>query len=145
MKKHIINLYSLLQGKSCKVALAAMPSVVLIFSLLFFVASCEPERRKTCNVDNPLTDLLWLKEIVNNAEENTEGGYGSHVRIYQCNYRDGIGFSVEMCVDCPDAGYGFCNCEGVVLCGGGGISGADNCPEFNIDFENKKLIWEINN
>ena len=41
MKNLVVNLYSLLQGKSRKVALAAMPSVVLIFSLLFMAASCE--------------------------------------------------------------------------------------------------------
>ena len=45
MRKLRSNLYSLLQGKSRKVVLAAMPSVVLIFSLLVMAASCEkPEK-----------------------------------------------------------------------------------------------------
>lgn len=60
-----------------------------------------------------------------------------------CDYKDGMAFLIEPCVQCPDAGYVFCNCEGAGLCGGGGHSGIDNCSEFNIDFENKILVWEI--
>ena len=98
---------------------------------------------EACNVKNPLTDLPWLKEMVDGVEKDVEAGYKHHARIYQCAYKNGIGFLLEVCVDCPDAGYSFRNCEGVVLCGGGGITGEDNCPEFDIDFENKELIWEL--
>ena len=97
---------------------------------------------EACNVDNPLTDLPWLKEMVDGVEKDIEAGYKRHARIYLCTYKDGTGFLLEMCVACPDAGYSFVNCEGVVLCGGGGITGIDNCPEFNIDYENKELLWE---
>ena len=42
MKKHITNLYSLLQGKNRKVAWAVVPSTVLISALLLFVVgSCK--------------------------------------------------------------------------------------------------------
>ena len=98
---------------------------------------------KICNVDNPLTDLPWLKEIIDEFEKNAATlGYNPHARIYQCTYKDGIGFLLEMCVGCPDTGYSFRNCEGEILCEGGGLSGEDSCPELNIDYENKKLIWE---
>ena len=99
----------------------------------------------SCEFENPLTDLPWLKEFINIHERNAQAGDRYHARIYQCNYRDGIGFLLEMCVDCPDFGYSFLNCEGRDLCSGGGFTGRDNCPDFNIDFKNKKLIWEINN
>ena len=53
MKQFVINLYPLLQGKSRKVALAAMPSVLLIFSLLFMAVSCEPIP--------PEQDCAWIE------------------------------------------------------------------------------------
>ena len=94
---------------------------------------------KECNTDNPLTDLLWLKEIVDAFEENAGAtGRNPHARIYQCAYSDGIGFLLEMCVECPDAGYSFRNCEGAILC-----EGDNNCSSLEIDVENKKLIWEM--
>ena len=120
----------------------------LLLSMCLMGAACKEneEKGKTPDFENPLTDLPWLKGIVDEFEKDAEAmGYNSHARIYQCAYRDGIGFLLEMCVDCPDAGYSFRSCEGVVLCGGGGHSGEDNCSEFDIDIENKKLIWEINN
>jgi len=118
----------------------------LIVVTLFAAVGCDKSETppKTCNVENSLTDLSWLKEVVDGFESDAVAlGYNPHARIYQCSYKDGIGFLLEMCVDCPDAGYSFRSCEGVVLCGGGGHSGEDNCSGFNIDLENKKLIWEF--
>ena len=64
MRKLVTNLYPLLQGKSRKVVLAAMPSVVLIFSLLFFATNCErpenggdvPYKPCLCEEEKPLAD-----------------------------------------------------------------------------------------
>jgi len=96
------------------------------------------------NIDDPLNDLPWLKEIVDGFESDAEIlGYNPRARIYQCAYKKGTGFLLEMCVECPDAGYSFRDIKGIVLCGGGGLSGKDNCSGFKIDFENKKLIWEM--
>ena len=122
-------------------------ALCLVVITLFAAIGCHKSENliETCNVENPLTDLPWLKELIDGFEKDAEAGYKHHVRIYQCTYKDGIGFLLEPCVGCPDAGYSFRNCEGVTLCGEGGLLGGDNCSEFNIDFENKKLIWEINN
>jgi hypothetical protein len=48
-------------------------------------------------------------------------------------------------VGCPDAGLWLRSCDGESLCIFGGHAG-NTCPEleFNVDFENKKLIWESN-
>jgi len=90
-----------------------------------------------CEFENPLSDLPWLKAIIDNFEDEAETlGYNPHARIYQCSYNAGTGFLLEMCVGCPGEGYNFRNCEGAVLCSEG------NCSELNIDFETKKLIWE---
>ena len=93
---------------------------------------------KVCDVDNPLTDLPWLKEIVEGWIKR-EGVYG-YVGIYQCNYKDGIGFIVEEQVGEP--AFYLINCEGKTLCREGGITGGNACDKFDIDYESIKLIWE---
>ena len=112
---------------------------LLICLGLIFIVSCK--KNGICDVEDPLTDLPWLKEIINDVESNTEAGFRHHVRIFQCTYKDGTGFRLEMCVGCPDAGYSFRNCQGDVLCGGGGHDGQDNCAEFKIK-DTQKLIYE---
>jgi hypothetical protein len=84
-----------------------------------------------CYVDNPLTDLLWLKEKIVQYEAS-----GFYTRIYQCTYKDGIGFWDAM----GSASY-FYDCAGEMICIVGGSVG-NTCPELEIDFENRKLIWE---
>ena len=104
----------------------------------------EKLKEKVCNVENPVTDLPWLKEIIDGFENFAETmKHNTHAKIYQCDYKDGIGFLLEMCAECSNARYSFRNCEGVVLCREGFI-GQNNCSELNIDFANKKLIWEKN-
>jgi len=121
-------------------------SLYLVIITLFVVTGCDNSKytHEGCNVDNPLVDFPWLKEIVVGFESDSKAlGYNPHARIYQCSYKDGICFLLEMCVDCPDAEYNFLNCKGNFLCSGGGKSGGDNCLGINIDMKNKKLIWEM--
>ena len=77
MKKLRSNLYSLLQGKSRKVVLAAMPSVivVLIFSLLLMAGSCEkqpdcdiPDCHITPNEEFTLKGTKWKLEGIVDTE-----------------------------------------------------------------------------
>ncbi|GHV09390.1 hypothetical protein FACS1894160_4940 [Bacteroidia bacterium] len=120
-------------------------TLCLAVVILFVAISCDNSENQpeTCNVDNPLTDLPWLKTFVDGCERDAAAGYPPHARIYQCTYRDGIGFLLDICVDCPDAGLWLRSCDGESLCIFGGLAG-NTCPEleFNVDFENKKLIWE---
>ena len=109
--------------------------LVLLSQILF--SSCQKE--KGCNAKNPKKDLPWLKEMIEDYESRAKAGEKIHAKIYQCTYRDGVGFLIAPCVGCPDAGFSFRDCEGEVLCGGGGISGKDTCSEFNI--KKKKLIY----
>lgn len=97
-----------------------------------------------CIFDNPLTDLPWLKEYIDALEFVVAMGESEYVRIYQCTYIDGIGFLL-CCVDCIDGGFDLMNCKGEYLCTLGGWGALHYpCTEFNINFENKQLIWEIN-
>ena len=95
-----------------------------------------------CGVNDPLTDLPWLKGFIDKFEkEAEESGYNHHARIHQCAYNGGIGFLLETCVGYPNDTYYFYNCEGNILCTGDLVYEAIRSG-LNIDFENKVLIWE---
>ena len=65
MKKHITNLYSLLQGKSRKVAWAVVPSVVLIL-FAFVISGCV--KQKNCDYENTkVGKFVYLKEPYNST------------------------------------------------------------------------------
>jgi hypothetical protein len=114
-------------------------SSCLLIGMFVLSLGCSSEEEVS------LTDLPWLKEIVDGLEASSAAGYSQHVKIYQCTYRDGIGFWLELCVGCPDASSGLRSYEGKPLCSWGGFTGGDPCVElFDIDFENKTLIYELN-
>jgi hypothetical protein len=107
----------------------------LFLILITCLSSCQKE--KVCGVENPLTDLPWLKEIKQNASRER---FKQRVRIYQCSYSEGTGFLLDMCVGCDDSGLWLNNCDGEILCIMFGHAG-DPCTEFNVDYENMKLLW----
>ena len=91
---------------------------------------------KVCDVENPLTDLPWLKAKVDEIKlqfKNTP----VRVAIYQCKYGDEQAGFWE---DRDNVSF-FYNCEGETLCIMGGDAG-ETCSELNI--VSKKLIWKIN-
>ncbi|MDR1895618.1 MAG: hypothetical protein LBR10_02375, partial [Prevotellaceae bacterium] len=102
----------------------------------------DSNKEKVCNVDDPLTELPWLKEIIDGFQKDADAGNKPHARIYRCTFKDGTGFLLERCVTCPDFGCDLMNCEGKLLCTMYGLAGK-SCSEFEVDFENKKLIFEI--
>jgi len=92
-----------------------------------------------CNADNPLTDLPWLKEKIDEFNLLAQENENLSISIYQCKYGSGeIGFLVDEGNTKP-----FYNCSGELLCIMGGFAG-ETCSELNIDFQSKKFIWEIN-
>ena len=94
----------------------------------------------SCNFDNPLTDLPWLKEKINEITLLFQGN-SSNIAIYQCTYSSEKTCFIE---DHGNIAF-FYDCEGKTLCATGGFTGK-NCPdELNIDFSKKKLIWKTNN
>jgi len=109
---------------------------------LFATVSCDKSEipPKVYNVDNPLTDLPWLKTKVEEIVLQIQNGNPVSVSIYQCTYGNGQTGFLE---DCGNIKY-FYNCEGEKLCLMGGFAGA-TCPELSIDFANEKLIWKAEN
>lgn len=84
----------------------------------------NPEDSILCTFENPLTDLLWLKETIEEFQEITD----ITVAIYQCVLEnDNIGFLVE-----EDEKQRLYNCQGEIY-----------SEELNI--VSQKLIWEKDN
>jgi len=115
--------------------------MIATLCLIVFVATgCDKSKATSmpCNVDNPLTDLPWLKEKVDEINLIIQNGNPLSVSIYQCVYGNGkTGFLV-------DEGNikSFYNCEGEILCIMGGFAG-ETCSELNI--VSQELIKEITN
>jgi len=119
--------------------------ICVVLATAIVVTACGDECKKnnimnnSCEFENPLTDLSWLKDKVDEITLLFQGN-SLHIAIYQCTYGDGeTGFLLDQGNLKP-----FYNCNGVILCTMGGFMG-ETCPGLKIDLENKKLIWEINN
>jgi hypothetical protein len=131
--------------------LPVIATILLIMAESFSVCvmvSCKKEdnsvQEQICNVDNPLTDLEWLHQKVAEFKLYSPVAHMNiYIRVSQCTYdTNKIGFLIEDCVDCTEAIGQFFNCDGELLCSFGGMTGS-LCEEFNVDIENKKIIWEI--
>jgi hypothetical protein len=90
-----------------------------------------------CDVENPLTDLPWLKEIIDNFGNKAAL---EPAMIYLCTYRDGIGFLLSLDIYHSDPFVDLVNCDGEILCQLFGLGG-ELCEEYEIDFKTWKLIW----
>jgi hypothetical protein len=92
----------------------------------------------SCEVENPLEDLLWLKAKVDEITLAIQNGNPLSISIYQCVYGDNeTGFLMDEGNIKP-----FYNCNGEILCIMGGDAG-ETCSELNI--VGIKLIWEMSN
>lgn len=89
-----------------------------------------------CDVNNPLKELNWLKQIVFENENNE-----TRVEIYRCIYDSTEGFIIDLCVQCPDGLVEFRDCAGNIICEFGGIDGRVTCPDFELKVTKKELIW----
>ncbi|MFL0685735.1 MAG: hypothetical protein ACJLTB_21445 [Algoriphagus aquaeductus] len=100
---------------------------LLVCSALLF--SCNDEEGPAvCGVENPVEDLVWLKEAVEFSQSNGLAGFAY---LIQGTYKGKTVFIMENC--CP-----FClilsvvqDCRGVVI------------PDASVnDVTNKKVIWK---
>lgn len=121
--------------------------LILISLMMVMVVGCKTAPnapvvlppKTVCDVANPLTDLPWLSKMIADIEMYAP----EDARIYQCTYRDGVGFLLDFCVNCYDPALLLVDCQGNTLCTYGGIANI-LCEEFAVDFENKKLIYPYN-
>jgi hypothetical protein len=120
--------------------ITVITSLCLIALTLFVAIGCDKPGTspKTCNVDNPLTDLSWLKAKIEEFNLLSKENPKLDVAIYQCEYgKKETGFLIDEGNIKP-----FYNCNGEVLCIMGGFAG-ETCSELKI--VRQELIWKINN
>ena len=109
--------------------------------------SCEQDMEladmQVCNVENPLEDLQWLKDIKQTIQISM-GPAGT--QIIQYTYEGNPVFWVDLCYMCPDGLIQVYNCEGEVICEFGGIDGKNTCIDFETEAtDSTNLFRSINN
>ena len=112
---------------------------LVLTALLLIVAggfsACKDEPKETVgNVENPLTDLPWLKAKTEEIDLIIQSGTPLSVSIYQCMYVDEKTGFLE---DRGDVAF-FYSCDGEVLCMMDRNTGK-TCSGLQIVCE--KLIW----
>lgn len=123
-----------------------MKRIFLKIALLALVAvgmssvSCEKGEETCsechCQVENPLTDLGWLKDKL--AEY--DNSYSLRIKVYTCKYqtnKDGFFFEEAEVSDGQQYLY---DCKGNLLCTTGGISGRLD-DVYNVDYNSFQLIY----
>lgn len=115
---------------------------------IFFIASiiplsCEDALENVdagiCNVDNPLEDLPWLKDIVYSIQLSMRPA-GS--QIIQYTYKGDYVFWVDMCYQCADGLIEVYNCAGEVICEFGGVDGWNTCPDFETEATDSTNLFQ---
>lgn len=87
-----------------------MKKIILIglFALLF--GSCDNKRALICGVEDPISELNWLSEIVEKSENDTTGNYTGN--IFLLNYNNQQIIFIDMPMGSGGLyGYWF-NCDG---------------------------------
>lgn len=117
---------------------------ILCFSLLF--SNCEEGDNNTicdkvivvCNTQNPLQDLVFLKNAKNTIDRIDCGGRSS---INQYTYKLETVFEIIICDQNVDAETLVYNCLGEIVCKFGGISGENTCPDFEKEAKDKIILY----
>lgn len=113
------------------------------FFTVMFLTSCPSDfdslENNTCNVEDPISNLVWLKEIKDNLEQSASA---TKKQIIQYSYKNETVFLVDICYNCADNLTTLYNCSGAVICEFGGIAGINTCPDFDKEATDKFILWE---
>ena len=116
------------------------------FSLFVFtliVTSCKKENlpgevATTCDIENPLETIQWLKETKEVFELSMSP---SAKRIIQYFYQGECVFLINSCLQCDDNLITVYNVDQDVICEFGGIAGVDTCPDFDTEATGELILY----
>ena len=114
--------------------------IALLTIMLFIILACKTDEinNNTCNVENPIEDFTWLKEIISDIEQSTQV---DEFYISQAIHESKTVFIVGNCCAYCNTAFPVYNCEGDPL----NILGcADEYINFSILNEDK-VIWSSEN
>lgn len=105
--------------------------LLFLLSSAFFLGCADSENPTSCGVENPVEDLAWIKEAI---EESSSNGLSQYSYLIQGSYKGETVFSWGSC--CP-----FCNFAVIVTdCQGNLIEDASIS-----EVKNQKIIWKPEN
>ena len=114
--------------------------IALFTGTIFLSCNDDNEEKGTCTfcgVENPLEDLVWLKQIKEEMANDI-----APAKISSCLYQnDKEGFLINNCVTCPDYGENLYDCQGNcigVIFGYGGRT----YESYAIDRYSIKIIYQ---
>lgn len=119
----------------CLIALLALGATLMsgCGKERFFKSPCA-----WCGTENPLEDMKWLNNIVEQYDENHGG-----LEICICTYDGGKqGFLIAYCTHCDDRAYQLFDCSGNSIGTVGGIAGIPY-SEYDIDPESVEVFYKI--
>ena len=107
--------------------------------IVLSACSIDDENNITCNTDNPLEDISWLKEI----RDGFDSDMGSQRQmIIQYRYNGNDVLLIDNCYQCADALSVVYDCEKNIVCEFGGIDGRNTCPDFYQIATNEEILYD---
>jgi len=94
-----------------------------------------------CTINNPLDKIEWLKDIKEQFEMIDDD---IPKRIVQYEYNDQCVFSIDACLNCPDALTYVYDENKNIICEFGGIDGRNTCPDFSEKNKNPIELFSVN-
>ena len=114
---------------------------ILAIGLMIVLSACskDDEDSITCNTNNPLEEISWLKGI-RDVFDLDMGAQRQMIIQYRYNGEDV--FLIVHCYQCPDAISVVYDCEKNIVCEFGGIDGRDTCPGFYQNATNEETLYD---
>jgi uncharacterized lipoprotein YehR (DUF1307 family) len=111
-------------------------TIIACFSLF----SCEEKAQSSavCGVENPLEDLVFLKEAKNTIDRIDCAGKST---IIKYTYKSEIVFEINICSQIADGQTLVYNCAGEIVCTFGGIAGVNTCPDYEETKTNEVILY----
>ncbi|MFK7771340.1 MAG: hypothetical protein AB8F94_04340 [Saprospiraceae bacterium] len=113
---------------------------LILFTIILISTSCEKEDQNitTCNIDDPLETIQWLKEVRDGFDMQANP---LPKRITQYFYQGECVFLIDGCVGCDDNLTTLYNEDQDVICEFGGIAGVNTCPEFETEATGEIILY----
>jgi hypothetical protein len=112
---------------------------LIVFSAILLMFSCVKDNKSVdtiCNVNNPLTELDWLKSKIQAIGE-LNADVSKYIMIQSATYSGETVFIQTNCNPAGNSIYPVYNCTGVLL---------GNMAELGFDnFTNQSILWKTSN
>ena len=120
-----------------------LKNALIFFAIILIATSCkkddQPEEATTCNIDNPLETIQWLKDTKQAFEISMSP---SAKRITQYFYQGECVFLIDECLGCDDNLTTVYNVDQDTICEFGGIAGVNTCPDFDTEATGETILWD---